>query len=486
MLMNFRCAGAAYGRMNVALAMAGTVWNGDMPGDLKVVFFRLNKRQIPAYLVGPAVRDALLTESMAKVQRVDLIAAASSPQEVEKCLDSATTMNFFISRPERLRRNAVAFNIQDESTGEVVRRLVITVISNPDALKEELGKREVTVNALAMSAKGEIIDPFGGIEDLEKQQIRTIAPAAAIFVHRPLFLVKVAKHVAYHGFQVQPETEMAALRHAVNILDVPPERVRPDLERLTVNLHPELGLDFLERTGVLKFLLPEVQAMVGFDDSCQVHHKDIWAHTMKVVGKAKPNSVIRWAALLHDIGKVWTRTVDADGRVHFFRHEDLSAVLFKGIAARFGLEERLRTRIHFIIQNHSRINMYTSEWTDSAVRRLIRETDDHLDDLLALSRADITSRHERRIEELAALLEELEGRIRKIREQDSLQPLLPKGAGNIIMKHFGLPPGPVVGRLKDALEDALERRQLPPGLPVEDYLGFLQSYLPRQGKDDLD
>jgi poly(A) polymerase len=311
--------------------------------------------------------------------------------------------------------------------------------------------------------------------------IRPIQAVPAAFAGKPLNLVKVAKHAAYHGYDVAPEVREQAMKFAINVLDVQPERVRPELERLLVNVFPDKGLTFLEETGVLRYILPEVQAMVGFSDTCYLHHKDIWEHTKTVVFRSKPHAAIRWAALLHDIGKVWTRTVDQRGRVHFFRHEEMSAMMFKGIAARFGLEERLAARAQFLVLHHSRINMYTKEWTDSAVRRLIRETGDNLEDLLSLSKADITSRQERRVGELEQLLTELERRIRAIREEDSRAPPLPSGTGDAIMRHFGLQPGPVVGQLRQVLEEAVERGQVERGLPMEKYLEFLQDYVRTHG-----
>jgi poly(A) polymerase len=452
-----------------------------MPGDLKLVFHRLRKKGIPALLVGPAVRDALGNGTLDRVLRVDLLAVASGIQEIESVLDSASAAELFITRVERFKK-ALAFNVVKHDDGSLMRKLHVSCLGGEAEFEEELSRREVTVNAVAMTEQGKVFDPFDGMRDLAAHQIRPLQPPAQAFVQRPINLVKVAKHVAYHGFDVEPETEEHATRLSANILDVPPDRVRPEIERLLVNLFPDRGLDFLQITGVLKYLLPEVQCMVGFSDSCEVHHKDIWEHTKKVVCKSKPLPAVRWTALLHDIGKVWTRSVDEEGKVHFIRHEDLSANLFTGIAARFGLEERLTDRIRFLIQSHSRINLYTEEWSDSAVRRLMRETGDYLPDLLSFSKADITSRQERRQEELASLLERLEERIGKIREEDAKEPLLPKGAGAVIMKHFGLPEGPVIGQMKASLEEAIEQGRLPRGLPLEEYLGFLENMIRTQGR----
>lgn len=456
---------------------AKDTWKGTLPGDLRVVLHRLQQKGIAAYVVGPAVRDALVQGGMDKVTRIDIIAVADSTLHVEKVLDGAATPNLFFGRAERVRRNAVAFQARGGEDGEPIRRFVISVVADAAAYEDELMKREVTVNAISMDSEGGIIDPFDGQQDLTAERIRTVLPAARVFQQRPLFLVKVAKHIAYHGFEADDEAELNAARFALNILDIPMERVRPELERMLVNRYPDRGLDFLQRVGVLGLVLPEVQLMVGFDETCEVHHKDIWAHTRQVVMQAKPLAAIRWAALLHDIGKVWTRSLDEERKVHFLRHEEMSALLFRGVAARLQFDERMADRVRFLITNHSRVNMYSGEWTDSAVRRLMRDTGDRLDDLLRLSRADITSRQERRVEQLTRQLDELDVRIAALREEANRKPLLPKGAGEIIMEHFGLPAGPIIGTLKQSLETAIEEGRVPPDRPVEEYLGFLQELI---------
>jgi len=457
------------------------VWSGQYPGDLRWVFHRLERKGIRLYLVGPAVRDALVSGDLSRTQRLDLVAVTTTSGMLERILGASGSDNFFVSRPERFRRS-VAFDIQEEPSGNALRRLVIAEIQDESQLEQELSKREVTVNALAMDREGTVLDPFGGLGDLRQQRISTILPPSIAFSQKPVNLVKIAKHVAYHGFQVSPETERHAAANALALLDVSMDRIRPEIERLLVNLYPDQGLDFLERTGILPFLFPELQSLVRFEQTCDVHHKDVWDHTKKVVARAKPVAVIRWAALFHDIGKVWTRTVDEQGAVHFFRHEDFSALLFRGIAARLELEPRFSERIRFLIMNHSRVNMYTPDWTDSAVRRLTRELGDQLADLISLSRADITSRQERRVEELTRLLDELEQRVATLKEQDEQEPLVPKGTGLLIMKHFQIPSGPLVGQLRDILEEAIADGRVPPGLPPESYLGFLESVVRKEGR----
>lgn len=460
---------------------AENVWDGRFPGDIRLAVHRLAKKGVTAFIVGPAVRDAWMNGSMDKMQRVDIIAIARKAHDVDDALEGVATSTVFFSRPEKLKRGS-RFLVHDAKSGATIRKLQIMAVPEESGVLDQLSRREVTVNALAMNIDGQLLDPYGGLQDLMHRRLRLITPVQTAFLHKPVNLVKMAKHVAYHGFAPSEESVEYARRSASSILDVQIERVRPELERMLVNLHPDLGLEFLQETGVLNYLLPEVQAMVGFADSCRVHHKDIWDHTKKVVARSKPNPAIRWAALLHDVGKVWTRTVDDKGRVHFFRHEEMSAYLFTGIGARFRLEDRLADRIHYLVLNHSRINMYTDEWTDSAIRRLIRDTGEHLSDLISISRADITSRQERRVAQLTRLLDELEARITSVEEMDSKEPVLAKGAGNAIMQFFGLPPSPVVGQLRDALEDAIERGELPAGLEMEAYMGYLKELIRKEGQ----
>ena len=214
--------------------------------------------------------------------------------------------------------------------------------------------------------------------------------------------------------------------------------------------------------------------MVGFDKTCAVHHKDIWDHTKIVTQKAVPDLVVRWAALCHDIGKIWTRTVNKSGKVHFFRHEDHGALLFEGIAHRVGLPQWLTDRVSYLIANHSRVNLYQDDWTDSAVRRLIRETENHLPDLLAFSKADFTTKREARIEEMRRLLADLEARILRVAEEDAKEPPLSKGLGNTLMVRFGLPPCRLIGDLKKTLEETIARGDLTARAEDAYYVDWIQ------------
>ncbi len=443
----------------------------ELPGDIRFLYHRLSHFGLTGFLIGPAVRDLLADGTLEKTGRIDLIVAGAPLKDLEKALTGAAGDHLFVSPPQRIRRG-IAFELRDH-LGGTVRRVHASLMDKPDDLEAILSEREVTINAMALDMRGNLFDPFGGAQDLAAHTLRPVGKLNRIFKERPLAILKVAKNAAFHRMEAPPEVVKAGARDVERLLDVPAFAWRAEFERMLLNRNPDLGILFLEQTGALRFLLPELQLLVGFEKSCQVHHKDIFAHTLAVVRQAKPSPAIRWAALLHDLGKYWTRSVSRDGQVHFFRHEDVSAHLARGIMARFSVEPKLSERVEFLVRHHSRITLYSDEWTESAIRRLIKDVDEHLPDLLALARADVTSRRESRVDKVHRLSRELEARIEEVRNKDAYVPPLAKGFGQEIIDFFGLEPGPIIGQLRRRLEEAIEAGQLERDQPSEVYLAFL-------------
>lgn len=248
--------------------------------------------------------------------------------------------------------------------------------------------------------------------------------------------------------------------------------LRDPLTQILLGTMPDMALVFLQRTGLLGGLLPEVTAMVDFRDEHE-RHKDLWTHTITVVAQVQSTPVLRWAALLHDIGKIKTRSFDERGKVHFFGHEVAGARMFKRIARRLDFPPSEADRMRFLIRNHLRAGQYEPDWTDSAVRRFGQQMGSGLDDLIALSRADITTRSDRKRNRHLELLDELVQRLQSIRAQDAIAPALPKGLGNVLMERFGMDPGPALGRVMTALKARVEDGELPRGAEHEVYLDFL-------------
>jgi len=259
--------------------------------------------------------------------------------------------------------------------------------------------------------------------------------------------------------------------------------LRERLDRIMLGRDPEAGLEALLASGALDVLLPEVRKLVGFGDG-EWRHKDVWKHTKQVVRQAVPRLEVRWAALLHDVGKVKTRSISPSGEVHFFGHAEVGARMFDRLTHRlpiFSSEISLETTVRFLILHHLRANQYEGDWTDSAVRRFAREMGGHLDDLLCLSRADITTKRPEKKKRGLEQISELASRIRTLAEEDSRVPPLPSGIGDAIMKAFQLPPSRLIGEVKHALEDAVVAGEIPPRLEAEAYVQFLNENRARFG-----
>ncbi len=267
-------------------------------------------------------------------------------------------------------------------------------------------------------------------------------------------------------------------------LDVLPiEGVRAALDRVMLGASPEAGLDALLEGGVLPAILPEVHAMVGFGDA-EWRHKDVWKHTKQVVSQAVPKIEVRWGSLLHDIGKVKTRSISPDGEVHFFGHAEVGARMFDKLNRRlplFAAEPTLREEIRFLILHHLRAAQYDASWTDSAVRRFAKEMGPYLDDLLCLSRADITTKRPEKKRRGLRQIDELAERVRAIQEEDAKLPPLPKGLGTAIGERFGIPPSPALGTLMRALTSAVEAGEVPAQQPADVYLDYLAENAERFG-----
>jgi poly(A) polymerase len=244
----------------------------------------------------------------------------------------------------------------------------------------------------------------------------------------------------------------------------------PIWERVLLGASVEAALQWLHQVGLLPALLPELAATVDFTQEMGRRHKDVWKHTKQVVAQCVSEIDVRWAALLHDIGKVPTRALGADGKVTFHGHAEVGARMFDRVGRRLALPKPLRTRVRFLILNHLRANQYDGKWTDSAVRRFDREMGEHLDPLLQLSRADITSASHQRRETALSQIEDLVSRIASLREIDAQVPPLPSGLGNHIIEHYGLAPGKLIGDLRKALELAVTTGELEPNREPEYYL----------------
>lgn len=290
----------------------------------------------------------------------------------------------------------------------------------------------------------------------------------------PLTILRIATSIAKNrGERPAGDITEACRAQVPRLAEAPDKELVAEIQNCLVERDVDHALQWLFDIGVVKLILPEVGATFDLAQEAGRRHKDVWEHTKLVVRQAVRRPAVRWAALLHDIGKVPTRTFTRNG-VHFHGHAEVGARMFDKLARRLPFERSMRRKIRFLIKYHLRSAQYDPSWTDSAVRRFHREMNEHLTDLLDLSRADITSKRPGRRRFLLRQINELKGRIDAIVELDSRVPPLPTGLGNAIMSHFSLPPSKLIGDLKKAMEQAVEAGELEARREDAYYLAWLE------------
>jgi len=329
------------------------------------------------------------------------------------------------------------------------------------SLEEDLGRRDFTVNAMAARLPGyEFTDPFGGFDALGEKVLRTPGPPERSFGDDPLRILRAARFAAKLGFTVADDVRAAMTDQAERLEIVSVERITSELTKLMLTPDPALGIDVLVQTGVADEVLPEVSRLRMEADEHH-RHKDVYQHSLTVLRQAivlEPrygldgDLTVRLAALLHDIGKPKTRTLLPDGRVAFHLHEVKGANMTKRRLAALRFPNDVIRDVSRLVGLHLRFHGYGGgEWTDSAVRRYVRDAGPLLTRLHVLTRADCTTRNRAKAARLARAYDGLEQRIAELSEQEELARLRPELDGNEIMRILGVPPGPVVGKARDFL-----------------------------------
>ncbi|GAB4511482.1 MAG: hypothetical protein Tsb0020_29300 [Haliangiales bacterium] len=276
----------------------------------------------------------------------------------------------------------------------------------------------------------------------------------------PIAILRIADAIGTERGQWPADAVTRACREEVAMLEhAPGPELVEALGEVLLGRDVDAALQWLFSIGAISLLLPEVAATVDLAQEAGRRHKDVWEHTKLVVKQAVRRPAVRWAALLHDIGKVPTRTFTNKG-VHFHGHAEVGARMFDKVSRRLPFDNQLRRKIRFLIKYHLRSAQYDPGWTDSAVRRFHREMEEHLTDLLDLSRADITSRRPGRRRALLRQISQLSERIDAIVAADSKQQPLPKGLGLEIISHFRIPPSKRVGDIMQQLKDCVEGGQI--------------------------
>jgi poly(A) polymerase len=341
-----------------------------------------------------------------------------------------------------------------------------------DTLAGDLGRRDFTVNAMAVRVPGRTFeDPYRGVVDLAERVLRTPGTPEDSFSDDPLRMMRAARFAAQLGFAVDDGVVAAMTAMAERITIVSAERVRDELVKLVCAPYPRRGLALLVETGLAAHVLPELPALALERDEHH-RHKDVYEHTLTVLEQTidleprlpggGPDFVARFAALMHDVGKPRTRRFVGDGTVTFHHHDVVGAKMTRKRmkALRFGNE--VTDQVASLVELHLRFHGYgDGEWTDSAVRRYVRDAGDQLERLHVLTRADCTTRNRRKAERLRRTYDELEARIAHLSEQEELDAMRPDLDGHQIMELLGIPAGRDVGEAyRFLLEQRLEHGPL--------------------------
>jgi poly(A) polymerase len=406
-------------------------------------------------LVGGPVRDAMLGR-----QHLDLdFTTSARPEVTEKLLKGWADAIWDVGRAFGTigcRRGDYQVEITTYRSEEYDPSSRKPVVDYGDSLVGDLGRRDFTVNAMAVALPDRVFeDPYGGIVDLAHKVLRTPGRPEDSFGDDPLRMMRAARFTAQLGFTVAPEVRRAMTDMADRITIVSAERVRDELVKLVCAPRPRAGLSLLVETGLAAHVLPELPTLALERDEHH-RHKDVYEHTLTVLEQTidledrlpdgGPDFTARFAALMHDIGKPRTRRFQSDGTVTFHHHDVVGAKLTRKRmqALRFSSDET--AEVAKLVELHLRFHGYgDGQWTDAAVRRYVRDAGPLLPWLHVLTRADCTTRNQRKADRLRRTYDALESRIERLSEQEELASIRPDLDGNQIMEILGIPAGPQVG-----------------------------------------
>ena len=339
----------------------------------------------------------------------------------------------------------------------------------PAGLESDLRRRDFTVNAMAAGLNagnyGVLIDLFDGARDLDTKTLRTPLDPEQTFSEDPLRILRAVRFAAQLEFGIEKQTRLALERMVGRLKIISQERVTEELLKLLSARQPSLGLRLMYLTGVMDTVLPEIGRLAGVEQIGAHHHKDVFEHTLQVVdqiAQLTEDPVLRLAALVHDIAKPKTKRFVPQTGWTFHGHEDVGARMVKAMTRRMKLSEVQGDKLVKMVALHMRpINLTHESVTDSGVRRLIVDAGEDLDDLLTLCRADITSSKPNKVKKYLAQFETLSQRIREVIEKDNLRAFQSPVRGEEIMAVCNITPGPLVGKIKTALEDAILDGRVP-------------------------
>ncbi|MDC3013361.1 CCA tRNA nucleotidyltransferase [Candidatus Marinimicrobia bacterium] len=424
-----------------------------------------DETKINAFLVGGCVRDLMLNpleeaidvDIMVEGNGIDFAKKLAKKINVRKIVPFEKFATAKI--PFREFEIEVA-SARLEKYEESSRNPSEVVISKID---DDLLRRDFTVNAMAISLNkdnfGEFFDPFNGMKDLSNKILRTPLDSDITFSDDPLRMMRAAYFSSKLSLEIDPICLKSIKKNAERITIVSQERKTNELFKILGTKKPSIGLNILQESGLMNFVFPEIAVMYGMDQSNEYHHKDIFYHTLEVVDNAAQLSDkldLRLAALVHDIAKPNTRRLSKSKGYTFYGHDDVGARMLKGISSNMKFSNSTRDYITKLTALHLRpISLAKKNVTDSAIRRLIVDAGEEIDDLMKLCRADITTKNPKNITKYLGNFDRVEKRMSEVIEIDKLKAFQSPVRGDEIMKMFNLGPGKEVGKIKTMVEDAI-------------------------------
>ncbi len=418
--------------------------------NIAMAFYKHNKQ---FYLVGGTVRDELLHR-----QCKDTDAATDARPDEIKAILAETTPLHVIPIGEKFGTIQAIYDDNEVIEITTYRGERYNLGSRKpevqfgDSLLEDLRRRDFTMNAIAKDPlTGEYIDPFYGIRDIHQRHIVAVDDAKQRFADDPLRMLRAIRFHAQLGFGIGDVAEN--IRQCLHLLPtLSQERIRDELCKMLVARLPTMAIDKMKLLDILPYILPEVEALRGVDQ--YPHHTlDVFYHTLLVVKLVPARLEVRWAALLHDIAKPQTRSLDDKGITHFYEHEDIGGEVARQILTRLRFGNDFIDYVSRIVQLHMRVNAYNESWSNGAVRRLYVDAGDCLEDLLDLAIADGSSDRHEPPEIVKACIEHLRERCHQVNTEVQQQPLQSPLNGNELMQLFDRAPGPWLSKVKHHLQE---------------------------------
>ncbi len=435
--------------------------------DLNHKIFRVisevaDSEGVEVYVIGGWVRDQILGRPS---DDIDFVVVGSGIDIAKKVARRLGRIKVFVYR----NFGTAMFKyggLQIEFVGarkESYRRDSRKPIVENGTLQDDLNRRDFTINAMAISLNkatfGRLIDPFNGLEDLQNRIIRTPLDPDITFSDDPLRMMRAIRFATVLEFNIHPDSYNAIKKNAERIKIVSQERITEELNKIMAARRPSKGFKMLYDTGLLQIIFPELAALAGVDYKQGIGHKDIFLHSIQVldnVAAKTDNLWLRWAALLHDIGKPKTKRFEG-GTWTFHGHEIVGAKMIPAIFRRLKLplNENMRFVQKMVELHHRPMQLTGDQVTDSGIRRLIVDAGEDLDDLLLLVESDLTTKIEEKRERILENFRRLREKIKEVEEKDRLRNWKPPIDGFIIMKTFDIQPSKMVGEIKDAVKDAI-------------------------------